>query len=436
MARLDSLLLRVAFACLGLAGAGAPVTARAEARAVSARGRLGPADANTCLTCHRTLADKKLRAVAEEFAESVHRDDRIGCVACHGGAPTDPTVTAHAPEAGFVAKPPQARIAEICGGCHENPVFIRHFDSRLPVDQRKLFELSRHGNLANAGDTRAPTCTTCHGTHAIRPVASPEAPVNRSRVLTLCGGCHADPARMAPFGIAPLQVEQWKRSVHGVAFLGGNHAAPTCTSCHSPHAGKLPGSAAIESLCDRCHADERDLFLVSPHAKAFQRLGLGECLPCHGSHAVAPARGLLGMGPDSACGRCHAKDPRPREIAGQLAGLLASVDALDDAASAALASARGEGLYLPGAAHALDRVRTARLDLSTRVHALSVARVTEGVRAARPIVEEVRGLVARARGERAYERRGYFVALAVAVLLLGLLILKSVRLSRRRSRGA
>ena len=72
-------------------------------------------DANTCLTCHLSLSDKKLRTVAEQYQESVHRDERIGCAGCHKGNPTDPTAQAHDLSRGFIAHPRHDQIAAICG---------------------------------------------------------------------------------------------------------------------------------------------------------------------------------------------------------------------------------------------------------------------------------------------------------------------------------
>jgi hypothetical protein len=44
-------------------------------------------------------------------------------------------------------------------------------------------------------------------------------------------------------------------------------------------------------------------------------------------------------------------------------------------------------------------------------------------------------LIASARRERQMRQRGYFVALGLATLLLGLLITKSVKLARQRSQN-
>ncbi|MBI2391694.1 MAG: cytochrome c3 family protein [Deltaproteobacteria bacterium] len=392
-------------------------------------------DANTCFTCHLSLPDAKLRKAAEEFSHSVHKDERIGCVACHKGNASDPTVQAHDKTTGFIVRPTHAQVAALCGGCHEDPTFVRRFNARLGVDQRKLFELSRHGKMAAAGDAASPTCTNCHGVHGILAVSSPNAEVNRRRVRDLCAKCHGNVETMKPYGLAATQPVAWSKSVHGKAFHEGSEQAPTCTGCHSPHAGTLPGTASVAALCDRCHQDERELFLKSPHSRAFRKLGLADCVPCHGDHDVTRTSWLAGMTPDSACAKCHSKDDKPKKVAEDIAVLLEDVQKAEHAAAVDLAEAKTAGLLVPDASFAVDRLRTAKIRLITTVHTLDMQQLGDDANAAKMIAQEARDLLTKARRDRQVERRGYFVAIGLASLLLTLLVAKSIQLARRRRRG-
>lgn len=393
-------------------------------------------DLNTCATCHLSLPDAKLRKVAEEFSRSVHHDERIGCVACHKGNAWDPTVQAHDKTTGFIVRPTHQQVAAICGGCHEDPTFIRRFNARLSVDQRKLFELSRHGKMAAAGDTNSPTCTTCHGSHAIQAVASPTAQVNRRNVRELCAKCHGNPEFMKPYGLAATQPDAWAKSVHGKAFANGHENAPVCTGCHSPHAGTLPGTASVAALCDRCHKDERAYFLNSPHSRAFRKLGLPDCVPCHGDHEVTRTSWLAGMTPDSACAKCHSKDDKPKKVAEDIAKLLDEVQVAEHSASVDLAAAKGAGLLVPDASFAVDRLHTAKIRLITTVHTLDLRQLTDDANQAKAIANEAKDLLAKARKERQLERRGYYWAIGVASLLFVLLVAQATLLARRRKRSA
>jgi len=428
--------------------AGAPAATEAQPAASSnpdevkaalrARNLPTPTNAtNTCASCHSTLTDPKLRAPAHDFAGSVHRDERIGCVACHKGDPRDPTVAAHSKTGGFDPHPTHAEVPEICGGCHSDAAFIRHINGRLPVGQLALYKLSLHGRLAAAGDTNAPACSDCHGKHDILSPSSPRAPVNRLNVAKLCGGCHGNPKMMAKYDIRTDQYDKWSKSVHGQAFQKGNANAPTCTGCHGAHSSAPPDTSSVARACGRCHEEEMGFFEQSPHSKGFRDRGLAQCVACHGNHDIAPATALLvGTTSEATCMKCHSHDDKPRKVASDISDLLRGARDRAAAARAEVAGAQTRGLHVPGAGFALDRMTTAELRVRGVVHTLDPSKVEARVAAVDAAAGEVFQLVAGAEATRRTERRGYYMALALATLLLGTLGLKSLQLRRRRPGGS
>lgn len=425
-----------------LARAAAPSAASASAAASAA---VAPAPhlalpaasdaANTCVSCHATLSETKLRTPAREYRNSVHRDDRVGCVGCHKGDPRDPTVGAHTREAGFEPHPTHAEVPGICGGCHSDPAFMRHLNARLPVGQQALFNLSLHGKLTAAGDDQAPNCASCHGKHDILPPSSPRSPVNRANVAKLCGGCHSDPKRMGKYEIPTDQVAKWERSVHGVAFKNGNPNAPTCTGCHGAHSATPPEASSVARACGRCHDDELKYFEQSPHSQGFRRRGLAECVACHGNHDItSPTALMVGTTPDATCMKCHSQDDKPRKVAEQTSSMLRDARARAEAARASVAQAAAAGLHVAGARFALDRIATAELKLRGVVHTLDPARLAEPVAAVDLAASEAEKLVTSAEKVRRTERRGYYLALALAGALFLSLVLKSLELDRRGRR--
>jgi predicted CXXCH cytochrome family protein len=419
------------------AGASSGAAAPAASSGLASRSLPPPTDAtNTCASCHGTLTDNKLRTPSKEFLHSVHRDERIGCVGCHKGDPRDPTVGAHAASTGFTPHPTHAEIPQICGGCHSDAAFIRRINSRLPVGQAALFNLSLHGRLTAAGDTTAPDCSSCHGKHDIQPPASPLAPVNRANVAKLCSGCHADKERMSKYDIRTDQFEKWQKSVHGQAFAAGNPNAPTCTGCHGAHASTPPDASSVARACGRCHEQEMQLFEQSPHSQGFRKRGLAQCVACHSNHDVARASAnMVGIGPDATCMKCHSHDDKPRQVASDISDLLRSARERAAEARAAVAAATTQGLRVPGAEYSLEQVATSELKIRGVVHTLDPARVQAMVADIDASVTETLTLVANAEHARKLERRGYYVALAFACLLLVTLVLKTLQLDRRRGQA-
>lgn len=419
----------------GKADAVAPVT---SASGLASRSLPPPTAAtNSCAACHAMLTDPKLRAPATQFAHSVHRDERIGCVGCHGGDPRDPTVSAHSSALGFRPHPTHADIPKICGGCHSDAAFIRRINGRLPIGQAAIFALSLHGKLTAAGDPNAPDCSSCHGKHDVSSPSAPLSPVSRANVANVCRGCHSDAARMRPYAIPTTQFDDWKNSVHGRAFAAGDARAPTCTGCHGAHAAAPPDATSAGQACARCHEDEVRLFEESPHSRGFRERGLGQCVACHGNHDVAPATAILvGTGPNATCMKCHGRDDRPRQVADRIATTLRGAGDGASDARAAVARAGEQGLTVDGAAYALDRLATAEARLRAVVHTLDPGRVDAAAADIAKAADETRTLVADAARARRIERRGYYAAIALAGWLLLSLVLMARELDRRRAGGA
>jgi hypothetical protein len=141
--------------------------------------------------------------------------------------------------------------------------------------------------------------------------------------LTACSALVGSPAVVAPVPAQtdiqpeewatryPNEYNDWKDSVHGVAYLSGNSDAPGCTDCHSdPEAGEIETPTfhlEIPSQCARCHADEAvmskygvatdvyDTYRADYHGTTIEYHRAKDpatwryeavCSDCHESHAV------------------------------------------------------------------------------------------------------------------------------------------------------
>ncbi len=263
----------------------------------------------TCLACHadRTLAVtlpdgevQHLYVDVEAFRKSVH-GDRLGCTDCH----TDMTEVPHP------AKPFRTRreftlaYYEQCKRCH----FANYTKT---VDSVHYAALAR-------GDTTAPVCVDCHGSHDIVKPGQPRAAVSRT-----CAKCHE--------GVSST----YAKSVHGEALLeGGNPDVPVCTDCHRSHDIAGPREQhwrlSTPELCSSCHTNKAlmakygistavlQTYLEDFHGMtaSLQRDEPGTptgafaavCTDCHGVHDItrvdAPNSKVMRANLVKTCQQCH-----------------------------------------------------------------------------------------------------------------------------------
>ncbi len=278
------------------------------------------ADDLDCSKCHKQ----------QVAASSVHSD--LGCTDCHTGVTAVPhkdTTTGNAVcaqchnEGDQLAKSVHARHAS-CIDCHGNPHEIRKVKDPLsavaPVKQIQTCGKCHDGGNQNVvagyigsvhgrgllidGLDVAPTCSTCHGTHDIRPPADPQSNVSWNNVPKTCGHCHQ--------GI----LSTWQnQSAHGAQWLKGNHHAPVCITCHTSHdiaepTARGPRLHSVQ-VCGQCHGGRFKTYRDSFHGNATQ-LGFqtaAVCSDCHTPHANLPAsdpRSTVNPANlQTTCSKCH-----------------------------------------------------------------------------------------------------------------------------------
>jgi len=270
---------------------------------------------NSCVDCHASSADKRMREPTLGAEKDVHFQRGLLCHRCHGGDPDHGFIEknpelAHSPRHGWRGIPTTDEIPDFCARCHSDVEFMKQYNPKLRVDQLLEYRSSRHGKLLGQGDKKVAQCVSCHGVHGILPVSDSRSPVHRANIPATCGQCHADEAYMSNYAIPTNQLAQYAQSVHGRQLLEeGDAAAPACNDCHGNHGATPPGLTSIANACGECHAINRDFFNESPHKAAFEEMELGECNTCHGHHDTQPASDdMLGIGEHSMCITCHDDD--------------------------------------------------------------------------------------------------------------------------------
>lgn len=260
-----------------------------------------------CRVCHQNrafLAGKTPTAAGDSalfvsdslVAGSVH--GALPCAACHPGQAE-----------GY---PHGARGALSCAACHPS--------------QNEAWEGSSHAaNVATRGD--AASCVDCHGSHQVYRADDRRASIHPLNVAVLCGSCHADPAIIGAYFMAPEKaqaaqaVPDYYQTVHGSGLTtAGLVVSATCNDCHGAHL-ILPADSAgssvhpdhVASTCGGCHVGIDEVYEESAHGVA-RREGRttaeGQpapvCTDCHTAHQIVRAdepQWFIGVVEE--CGACH-----------------------------------------------------------------------------------------------------------------------------------
>jgi cytochrome b subunit of formate dehydrogenase len=333
--------------------------------AVLSPARGAPSGNADCLVCHaqpdlaRSTPGRggSLRVDPVGLAASPHA--ALACASCHAGAAGIPHAerlpkvrceSCHAAAAGAVAasvhrgagaarapgggetscvgchgthamKPVATMGPEACATCHASAV--------------KAYQGSAHAVALAHGDPEASKCRDCHGpAHGTRSHLDPAAPVSRGKLAETCAHCHADRELMTRRKITiPAAYTLYKESVHG---RSDDPAAATCNDCHESHDLKRatdPASSIykrnIPATCGKCHAQEARDYQESVHGTALAR-GVTRspvCTDCHGEHRIRGPREagspVSSAGVTATCSHCH-EAAGIRETYGLPAGRLSS----------------------------------------------------------------------------------------------------------------
>lgn len=362
-----------------------------------------------CGVCH---SDIRVR-----FEQSVHREEGIGCVSCHGGDPKALTV-AGAHRGGFRGKLSKRAIPALCASCHADVAKMRPYN--LPSDQYALYQTSQHGIRLAKGDMNVAVCTDCHGIHEIRAPDDPQSRVFPRNIPATCGRCHGNAALLKKYGRKDNPYLDYKAGVHGRAFLiDGNDAAPSCARCHGSHGATPPGVGDVDKVCGQCHSKARSYFLSSPHKEAMVAAGEPECAACHGNHRISPASPAL-LGP--VCKKCHEPDDEALHVAARFKAMVTGASAMIDEANRRVAVAARIPLYVDDYKARLEDARTALLEAYPATHSLDTLEVEPYTRRARSIAEQVSAEVHHKLSGRWWNKVGlglfWFYLLVTAAILV------------------
>ena len=199
-----------------------PAGAKVPEAVIEIKSVLDDEKENACIKCHTdpdawdskdpTMYKNYIPPnVLEALKKELHWQKGVRCHDCHGGDPSMlDDVKAHLGKGEFRGAKP-ADIPDLCGRCHSDIEYMRHFNPSPRTDQLAEYWTSGHGKQLKKGDMQVATCISCHDRphgdavdpkpHGIRPVREPASPVYRTKVAETCAKCHSDKALMRAYSI-------------------------------------------------------------------------------------------------------------------------------------------------------------------------------------------------------------------------------------------
>lgn len=211
-----------------------------------------------CQNCHNSKT-------FQGYKTSLHAKKNIGCDGCHSGGHDTHKITRQESEA-------------VCKKCHNQT--------------HKAFDNTVHNSVLNKENKKGPSCIDCHGSHQL---LSTKVSIESESCLK----CHLN-EKMFPGetkGSAKF-VKEYKTSIHGMRMVTENGVmkeAAGCVDCHGNHIGEKSGEtksaltkANMLETCGKCHAKNVNDFKNSAHGKAYLRgdTGAPGCTKCHGEHSI------------------------------------------------------------------------------------------------------------------------------------------------------
>lgn len=390
--------------------------------------RAPASDKDSCVDCHARVDEKQI-GITHEWQQSIHAERQVSCADCHGGNPAADTIDgAMNPDAGYVGAPAKRDIPALCASCHADVKLMRQYN--LPTDQWAKYRESVHGIRLARGDKNVATCADCHGHHGVRKANDPSSTVYPANVPATCAACHADPRRMAPYGIPTNQYDLFRQSVHGQALLEKqDFRAPNCATCHGTHGAAPPGFSEVSNVCGSCHTATQDYYLKSAHAS----LENGpKCVTCHGRYDVGKADAGIYLGEEPRhCGSCHPQDSPGGQAAQTLYIAITSASAASEQAEADIVAARRLGMLMTVEEAQLREANTNLITAKAVQHTLNLDTVTEKTDAALTLAEKIEESADQAFSESLFRRQAMLVAVVIIFLVIVALVLIKRELDAR-----
>lgn len=344
-----------------------------------------------CGSCHADPERmRKYNLPTDQYAKywtSVHgqrlaaaADTQVAiCIDCHGShdvkKASDPTAAVYPPNA-----------PKLCANCHSDATKMEPYG--IPTDQYEIYAESVHGKaLLDDADVRAPSCASCHGSHAAKPPRDTE-------VVEVCGKCHT------------ATQELYMQSRHSELST----AAPKCWTCHGTHDVAKP-------------SDRLFLHEVQPDY---------QCFTCHDpeDRSLRIELDRFAEEKDRRCDTCHHPQSDIYAQVEAIAGALAGAKDAYDGAEARIHEAAGVGMIVEDADVTLSEAKTSLIQSQAAVHTTKLTLIAGTAAEAKAKAESAEAIAQVRLDESLFRREAMVVVVALIVLNVMALVLVRRRVER------
>ena len=164
-----------------------PQNISALAGKLSPKAKVDPVALAACTECHGEVYKAWQESAHGKNIIDKRQADGASCLDCHG---SPHYITAKNTSSSMVNR---KNIVKTCGECHENERMAAKYNLGAYVVER--YNESFHGKKYALGHPNAPTCVSCHNSHAIKKWDDPASPVAWENRTVTCGKCHPGATR-------------------------------------------------------------------------------------------------------------------------------------------------------------------------------------------------------------------------------------------------
>ncbi len=187
-----------------------------------------------CLSCHQ----QENSGLYQQWLNSAHGQNDVGCIDCHGAAPDDPDGFEHHGSLVATLVTPQD-----CGVCHEKEA------------QEAMDSYHAHaGEILESGDAYLAHAVAGH------PV-----------VIVGCEACHGARVKIDPQAPNKLSSQTWPNS--GIGRINPDGSKGSCNACHSRHSFSTYQARQPEN-CGKCHLGpdhpQKEIYEASKHGIGYR----------------------------------------------------------------------------------------------------------------------------------------------------------------------